>query len=109
MIFISHNIYEVLSVMFNIVSGYEKSHRDSREEFAALAAAAVKEPVSTHIVRSRSPSGKVRYLAVDRNAAPREDGIVLIVTRSGFKVCRYRDGIPLKYVWGTVVWYMQQG
>jgi hypothetical protein len=30
-------------------------------------------------------------------------------TLNGFKVCRYKAGIPIRHIWGTVVWYLQQG
>ncbi|MDR1965963.1 MAG: hypothetical protein LBQ36_04585 [Synergistaceae bacterium] len=82
---------------------------DARDRFAALAPMVVREPISTHIVASRSPSGKRRYLVVDRAVAPQDGDIVLMSMRNGFNVGRYRAGIPIESVWGTVVWYLQQG
>jgi hypothetical protein len=92
----------------NAVS-HKQSFTDPREKFVALASMVVREPVSTHIVKSRSPSGRIRYLIVDRAVVPREDGIVVLATASGLKVSRYKADIPLSHVWGTVVWYLQQG
>jgi hypothetical protein len=83
--------------------------RDARDRFISLAPMVVREPVSTHIAECRSPSGKRRYLVIDRAVTPQEGGIVVLSTLNGFKVCRYKTGIPLRSVWGTVVWYLQQG
>jgi hypothetical protein len=83
--------------------------RDARDLFISLASMIVREPVSTHIIPRRSRSGKRQYLVVDKAIAPKEGELVVVRARNGFKVGRYRENIPLRSVWGTVVWYLQQG
>ncbi|MDR1885844.1 MAG: hypothetical protein LBQ56_06170 [Synergistaceae bacterium] len=94
---------------YNNYADHEKSvSGDARDRFAALAPIVVREPISTHIAVSRSASGKMLYLIIDRSAEPREGSLVVVSWRGGFRVSRYKAGFPIRLVWGTVVWRLQQ-
>jgi hypothetical protein len=66
-----------------------KNNIDAMDKYIALAPYVVREPLSTHLIESRSPSGKMRYLIVDRAVAPQEGGIVILNTLNGLKIGRY--------------------
>lgn len=83
---------------------------DARERFRALASRVVPEPLSSHIVESRTRTGKTRYLIIDRNIAPREGSLVVYATDNGFRVRRFEPGqTPPERVWGVVAWFLEQG
>jgi hypothetical protein len=67
---------EVVAMPFN--SSYRDFDRqryiDSRDYFIGLAKLVVREPLSTHIVKTTTPSGKISYLVVDRSITPDEGG-----------------------------------
>ncbi|MDR1579482.1 MAG: hypothetical protein LBS35_03935 [Synergistaceae bacterium] len=81
---------------------------DSRDFFAGLAKVIVKEPLSTHIVRIAAPSGKTRYLVVDRSKIPAEGDIAVIRTDNGLRIGRVRRLASLKNIWGKVIWILQE-
>ena len=82
---------------------------DSRDYFASLAKFIVREPLSTHIFRTVTPSGKTRYLVVDRAAVPGEGDMALVRTDNGLMVGRLKRAVPMKNIWGKVIWYIQEG
>ncbi|MDR0653644.1 MAG: hypothetical protein LBG12_10130 [Synergistaceae bacterium] len=84
-------------------------YMDSRDYFASLAGFIVKEPLSTHIIKTTAPSGKVRYLVVDRASIPGEGDMAVVCTDGGLKVGRLKRAISTKNIWGKVIWYIQEG
>lgn len=81
---------------------------DARDRYIALAPQIVREPISTHFVRV-TRGGKACFLVIDRAVLPSEGGIAVVSTDGGLKVRQYSSATPLDKVWGTVVWYIQQG
>jgi hypothetical protein len=82
---------------------------DSRDYLAGLARLIVKEPLSTHIIRTAMPDGKTRYLVVDRAAIPEEGDIALVCTDNGLRVGRIKRIGSARDIWGKVIWYIQEG
>ena len=82
-------------------------YADSRDYFRSLASRIVKEPVTTHIVKT-SRRGKTLFLVIDRNIKPKEGSLVVIETMSGYKVTRY-GWDTTRLVWGTITWMLRQG
>lgn len=83
---------------------------DAREYFRALAGKVVPEPLSSHIVKSKTRTGKIRYLIIDRNVLPSEGCLIVYASDSGFSVRRYEQGkTPAERVWGVVAWFLEQG
>ena len=82
---------------------------DARSHFESLSRTIVKEPLSTSIIRTQSPTGRIRYLIVDRAVQPEEGDLIVVAADYRFKVGRYANSIPLSKVWGTVVWFLQEG
>ncbi|MDL2264049.1 hypothetical protein LJC31_05295 [Synergistaceae bacterium OttesenSCG-928-I11] len=80
---------------------------DAREKFAALAPQVVRDPISTHFVRTER-NGKACFLVIDMAAIPDEGGLVVLSTDAGLRVSRLTPGTPPDRIWGTVVWYLQQ-
>jgi hypothetical protein len=78
---------------------------DSREMLEMLARSVVREPLSTHIIKTWTKSGKLRYLVVDRSFPPSNGCLALFATDGGFRVGRYHDA---DRVWGTVIWFLQE-
>ena len=89
------------------IDAEKMSYADSRDYFISLASRIVKEPITTHIVKT-SRHGKTLFLLIDRNIKPEEGALVVIETMKGYKVTRYtRDTTGL--VWGTITWMLRQG
>jgi hypothetical protein len=84
-------------------------YADSREYFAGLAKYIVKEPLSTHIIKTASASGKTRYLVVNRAALPEEGDMAMVCTDHGLRVGRLKRAVSLKDIWGKVIWVIQEG
>jgi hypothetical protein len=84
-------------------------YADSRDYFIGLAKLVVGEPLSTHIIKTLTPSGKTRYLVVDRSVIPDEGDTVIVRTDYGLKVGRLKRAAPAKCIWGKVVWFIQEG
>jgi hypothetical protein len=82
---------------------------DSRDCFAELAKLVVREPLVTHIVRTVTPSGKIRYLVVDKSKVPGEGDLAVVCTDTGLKVGRIRRLASMKNIWGKIVWVLQEG
>ncbi len=81
---------------------------DALRCFAALGSLVVRRPLSTFVVRSKSPGGGMRFLFVDRVEVPREGGSVLLATAHGLKEILYDESTPKRNIWGTVVWVLEQ-
>jgi hypothetical protein len=84
-------------------------YADSREYFAGLAKYIVSEPISTHIIKTASPSGKICYLVVDRGKVPDEGDMVVVCTDNGLRVGRLKRAVSRKDIWGKVIWTLQEG
>ena len=84
-------------------------YMDSRDYFASLAKFIVKEPLSTHIIKTATPSGKPRYLVVDRASVPDEWDMAIVCTDGGLRIGRLKRAIPVKNIWGKVIWFIQEG
>jgi hypothetical protein len=82
---------------------------DSRDYFIALAKLIVKDPLSAHIFKTLAPSGKSRYLVVDRASVPEEGDMVVACTGGGLRVGRLKRAVSMKNIWGKVVWLIQEG
>lgn len=82
---------------------------DAREFFRRLAMCIIREPLATHIVRVTTSRGKAQYLVIDRSAEPREGSRVVVADEQGLCVTRYLPDTPREWVWGTVVWFLQEG
>ena len=89
------------------IDAEKMSYADSRDYFISLAPRIVKEPVTTHIVKTRR-NGRILFLVIDRNLKPKDGSLVVIETMKGHKVTRYtRNTTGL--VWGTITWMLRQG
>lgn len=84
------------------------SRRGAKQCFCALSSLVVRRPLSTFIFRSGSPAGRARFLIVDREQAPREEGLVLIATGNGLREARFGASTPRGRIWGTVVWILEE-
>jgi hypothetical protein len=82
---------------------------DARDRFIDLAGFVVKEPISTHLVKTRTNNGKIRYLVIDRAVLPQEGSLIVINTVGGLRVGRLKGKVPLDVFWGTVIWFLEQG
>ena len=80
---------------------------DARDKFVALAPQVVREPISTHLVKT-DRNGKACFLVIDMATIPNEGDLVVLSLDHGLKVSRMRQTTPRDIVWGTVVWYLQQ-
>ncbi|MDL2263080.1 hypothetical protein LJC31_00350 [Synergistaceae bacterium OttesenSCG-928-I11] len=80
---------------------------DARDKFIALAPQVVREPISTHFVKTQR-NGKACFLVIDMATVPDEGDLVVLSLDSGHKVSRMQRTTPRDIVWGTVLWYLQQ-
>lgn len=83
--------------------------RDAKQCFCSLSGLVVPRPLSTFIFRSKSPAGLARFLIVDREQLPREDGLVLVATESGLREARFGASTPRGRIWGAVAWFLEEG
>ena len=86
----------------------DEDRRDATRCFIALAGFVVRRPLSTFIFRAESPEGKKRFLIVDRDEPPCDGGSILLATKNGLKEARYDASIPVRRIWGTVVWFLEE-
>jgi hypothetical protein len=84
-------------------------YADSRDYIAGLARFIVKDPLSTHIIKTAAPSGKTRYLVVDRASVPDEGDMAIVCTDNGLRIGRLKRAVPMKNIWCKVVWFIQEG
>jgi hypothetical protein len=94
----------------NTYTDFDKQrYPDSRDYFISLAKFIVKEPLSTHIVKTVTPFGKIRYLVIDRARVPAEGDMVIACTDRGLRVGRLRHAASMKNIWGKVIWSIHEG
>jgi hypothetical protein len=84
-------------------------YADSRDYFVSLGKVIVKEPLATHILKTASPSGKTRYLVIDRSIIPEESDMAIVCTDNGLRIGRVKRVSSVKNIWGKVVWVIQEG
>ncbi|MDR1515093.1 MAG: hypothetical protein LBS45_05305 [Synergistaceae bacterium] len=82
---------------------------DSRDYLIGIAKIIVREPLSTHIVKTAAPGGKIRYLVVDRSQIPGEGDMAVVRTDSGFKAGVVKRAVLAGNAWGKVIWFIQEG
>ena len=87
----------------------KQGYADSRDYFVSLGKVIVKEPLVTHILKTASPSGKTRYLVVDRSIIPEEGDMAIVCTDNGLRIGRVKRLSSVKNIWGKVVWVIQEG
>jgi hypothetical protein len=86
-------------------------YTDSQDYLVGLAKRIVRDPVSTHVIKTTTQSGKIRFLVVDRSRVPEEGSLVVVATDNGFRIGRLKRRIAAKkaeYLFGTIVWSLQQ-
>ncbi|MDR1020718.1 MAG: hypothetical protein LBL73_08165 [Synergistaceae bacterium] len=84
-------------------------YSDSQDLLAGIARRIVRDPLATHVIKTATPSGKTRYLVVDRARTPEEGSLVIAVTDCGLRLGRVRRAVSMKHIWGTVTWFLQEG
>ncbi|MDR1650902.1 MAG: hypothetical protein LBR87_03865 [Synergistaceae bacterium] len=82
---------------------------DSQDKLAEIARRIVREPVATHIAKSRTPDGKIRFLVIDRSVEPKEGSLVVVRTKNGLRTGRLKKPVQPGLIFGTVTWFVQQG
>lgn len=82
---------------------------DCRTCFRGLADEVVRKPLSTFILRVKSPEGRTRFLIVDKNRVPSDGERILQSTSNGFRETFFAPGIRQADVWGCVVWRLEEG
>jgi hypothetical protein len=91
------------------IDGEKYEYRDSQDKLVEIAKRIVREPISTHIVKTRQVNGKVRFLVIDRSVTPQIGALVVVWVGNGFKVGRLKGPIKRDRIWGTVTWLLDQG
>jgi hypothetical protein len=104
------NVLEVIHMPFDssYVDHDRQRYTDSQDYLVGLAKRIVRDPVSTHVIKTTTSTGKIRFLVVDKSKIPGEGSLVIVATSQGFKVGRIKRAVPRKYIWGTIVWILRQ-
>ena len=82
---------------------------DSQDYLVAVARRIIRDPLSTHVIKTETKEGKIRFLIVDRKSIPEEGDIAVISGDFGYKAGRVKGRITANNVFGKVVWILQQG
>lgn len=82
---------------------------DAMRCFANLAKSVIRNPLATFIFRSKTKENKIRFLIVDRSVRPDFGSRIIIATEHGLKEAFMDDATPACRIWGTVVWFLEQG
>jgi hypothetical protein len=86
----------------------KQRHLDSRDFLAGIARRIIRDPLSTHVIKTATRSGKTRYLVVDRTRIPAEGSFVLVATDNGLRLGRTRRAVSMEHIWGTVIWLLRE-
>ncbi|MDR2179713.1 MAG: hypothetical protein LBP21_05360 [Synergistaceae bacterium] len=81
---------------------------NARDQFRELGNQIIRDPLSTHIIKTATRDEKVRYLVVDRGRLPKAGDVAVICTPFGLRAERIKEANALGDVWGKVVWYIQE-
>ena len=86
-----------------------KKPDNAREHLQALAPRIVQNPVSTHIIKGKTSSGKARFYVVDCELTPHPGDLIVYAHDSRFTVRRLTNDTARERIWGTVAWFIEQG
>jgi len=87
----------------------KKKPDDAREYLRDLAARIVQEPVATHIVETKTRTGKTRFLVIDRSLIAQPGDLIVYATDTRLTVRRLTPDMPPERIWGAVAWFIEQG
>ena len=90
---------------------HEKSrYQDSQEYLVDLARKIIRDPLTTHVIPSHTPSGKRRFLVVDKTRTPEEGDIAVLAGEKGIRCGRLKGKITSKgtIIWGKVTWILEE-
>ena len=63
---------------------HEKSrYQDSQDCLVEISKKIIRDPLSTHVIKTRTKSGKIRFLIVDRTRVPEDGDIAVVSTDNG--------------------------
>ena len=87
----------------------KQRYLDSRDYLAGIARKIIRDPLSTHVIRTCTTSGKIRFLIVDRASIPTEGDIAVVSGDNGLRAGRIKGDVTGKDIWGKIIWFLQQG
>jgi hypothetical protein len=88
---------------------YDKlRYLNARDCFRNLAGIIVRDPLSTHLIKTVTREGKIRYLVVDRAQFPEEGDLAVICTPHGLRVGRLKRLVSSEDAWGKIIWFIQE-
>lgn len=82
---------------------------DSQDFLAGLARNIIRDPLSVHVIKTYTESGKIRYLIVDKARIPEEGDFAVVAGDNGLRVGRLRRKVTTQDIWGKVIWFLQEG
>ena len=87
----------------------KERYLDSQDYLAGIARKIIRDPLSTHVIKSYTSSGKIRFLIVDRSRVPAEGDIAVVSGDNGLRVGRIKGKIIGRDILGKVIWFLQEG
>ena len=101
----------VLSMPFDgsYIDHDKQRYLNSQDYLIGIARQIIRDPLSTHIIKTCTNSGKIRFLIVDRACIPTEGDIAVVSGENGLRAGRITGDVTGKDIWGKVIWYFQEG
>jgi len=87
----------------------QSRYLDSQDCLVEISKKIIRDPLSTHIIKTRTKSGKIRFLIVDRTSIPEDGDVAVVISDNGLRVGRLRGKTTRGIIWGKVTWFLQQG
>ena len=102
---------EVLSMPFDgsYIDHDKQRYLDSQDYLVGIARNIIRDPLSVHVIKTHTKSGKIRFLIVDRTCAPDDGDIAVISGDNGLRAGRITGDVTSKDIWGKVIWVLQEG
>ena len=87
----------------------KQRYLDSQDYLAGIVRKIIRDPLSVHVIKTHTSSGKICFLIVDRTRVPIEGDIAVVSGDNGLRAGRVRGKIIGKDIFGKVIWFLQEG
>ena len=87
----------------------KQRYLDSQDYLVGIAKKIIRDPLSTHVIKTCTSSGKIRFLIVDRICIPTEGDIAVVSGDYGLRAGRVKRKIIGRDIFGEVIWILQEG